>query len=330
VLNDVLDISKIEAGAIELVDGVVDLEQLALAAQSTFSSLAGEKDLHLRVEIDPEVRGLWRGDPSRIRQILHNLLGNAVKFTQQGWVEIAMGRQGAWITMTITDTGPGIPKERQAQVFDRFAQADASTTRRFGGTGLGLAICRELAVLMGGDIALRSIVDRGSAFTVRLPLQRAEQPQPARPSLAALSEGPSKGLRILAAEDNATNQLVLKTLLGQLGLELDFVENGAQAVEAWENARWDVILMDVQMPVMDGPTATAVIRAREQERGLAPVPIIALTANAMSHHAEEYRRAGMDALVPKPINLGELVEAIQHAVEAPPAQQRRKRMAARA
>jgi len=318
VLNDVLDISKIEAGTIELEDGLVDLERLALSAQSTFSSLAREKDLYLKVEVEPAARGLWRGDPARIRQILHNLVANAVKFTQRGWVEIAVRREGTWIALTVSDTGPGIPPERQAQVFDRFAQADASTTRRYGGTGLGLAICRELSGLMGGEIGLASAVGRGSAFTVRLPLARAE---PAAESAAPArtrrrTETPLAGLRILAAEDNHTNQLVLRTLLGQLGLEPAFVENGEEAVAAWEQAAWDVILMDVQMPAMDGPTATRVIRERERARGLAPVPIIALTANAMSHHAEEYRRAGMDALVPKPINLGELVEAIQRVTRA--------------
>jgi CheY-like chemotaxis protein/anti-sigma regulatory factor (Ser/Thr protein kinase) len=325
VLNDVLDISKIESGAIELEDGVVDFEEIAATARSTFSSLARDKGLRLTAAVDPEACGLWRGDPARLRQILHNLVGNAVKFTDAGSISIGVSCDGDRVVMSVTDTGPGIAPERQGHIFDRFAQADASTTRRYGGTGLGLAICRELASLMGGQISVRSALGEGAAFSVRLPLQRIEYaatpgPEPAAP------EPTQAQLRILAAEDNATNQLVLQTLLSQFGLEAHIVENGEAAVAAWETGDWDVVLMDVQMPVMDGPTATRLIRERERRGGLGRTPILALTANAMSHHAEEYRRAGMDGLVPKPINAGELIKAIQAAIadsseEAPPFRQ---------
>ena len=318
VLNDVLDISKIESGAIELEDGIVDFDQIASTARSTFSSLAREKGLRLNATVEPEAQGLWRGDPARLRQILHNLVGNAVKFTDAGSVAICVGVEGGRVVVSVTDTGPGIAPERQGQIFDRFAQADASTTRRYGGTGLGLAICRELATLMGGQISVRSAPGEGACFTVRLPLKRVERAVAHKTASPDPADAPTprEQLRILAAEDNPTNQLVLQTLLSQFGLEAHIVENGEAAVEAWETGDWDVILMDVQMPVMDGPTATRIIRERERRSGLTRTPILALTANAMSHQAEEYRRVGMDGLVPKPINIGELIGAIEAAVAA--------------
>ena len=316
LLNDVLDISKIEAARIELEDAIVDMEAIGAEVTATFSALAAQKDLCITLDVSEAAAGCWRGDPGRVRQVLQNLVSNAVKFTERGSVHVEIGHDGRQLILRVADTGPGIALEQQARVFESFAQADASTTRRFGGSGLGLAICRALVELMGGQILLDSMPARGTTFTVRLPLERAERPAAERIEHAAAPEAPL--LRILAAEDNPMNQLVLRTLLDQVGLEARVVGNGQEALEAWEEGGWDVILMDVQMPVMDGPTATRRIRERERQTGGPRIPIIALTANAMAHHLEDYRLAGMDALVAKPIKLPELFSVLQHVSSADP------------
>jgi signal transduction histidine kinase/AmiR/NasT family two-component response regulator len=311
VLNNVLDLSKIEAGRVTLEEGVADIGRIAHAVQAIFSAIAQEKDIVLSVAVSPEVEGLWRGDPMRIQQILQNLVSNAVKFTERGRVAIEARVAGGALELRVSDTGPGVALEVQAQVFDAFTQADASTTRRFGGSGLGLSICRALAQLMGGDIILESVVGRGSTFTVRLPLERAAAEAGLAAQAARATLPPLPGLRLLAAEDNEMNRLVLRTLLEPFGVVPHLVSNGEEAVAAWETGDWRVILMDVQMPRMDGPTATRLIREREAERGLPRTPIIALTANAMSHHAEEYLACGMDEVVAKPLNIAELIHAIE-------------------
>jgi CheY-like chemotaxis protein len=222
--------------------------------------------------------------------------------------------------LLVSDTGIGIAPDRQAALFDRFVQADASTTRRFGGTGLGLAICRELVELMGGEIGVESALGEGSTFTVRLPLARAEAGALAK-ARAELAEAPAatavsqhRKLRILAAEDNPTNQLVLQTLLGQLGAHVLVVEDGQAAVEAYGSGAWDLVLMDVQMPRMDGPTAARAIRAVERAIGRPRTPILALTANAMAHQTEEYVAAGMDSVIAKPIQVEQLIAGIEAAL----------------
>jgi CheY-like chemotaxis protein len=213
----------------------------------------------------------------------------------------------------VTDNGIGMSESALASLFSKFAQAEASTTRRFGGTGLGLSICRQLAELMGGTIRVQSALGVGSTFAVSLPLPYLRDESPATGAEATDTDGPSEALelRVLAAEDNAVNQLVLKTLLGQIGIEPVVVENGQLALEAWQSGSWDVVLMDVQMPVLDGVAATQAIRALEAERGGARTPIIALSANAMTHQISEYLAAGMDGHVAKPIEAGKLFAALQ-------------------
>ncbi|MEO8113812.1 MAG: response regulator, partial [Phenylobacterium sp.] len=199
-----------------------------------------------------------------------------------------------------------------ANLFQKFEQADASTTRKYGGTGLGLAICRDLADLMGGSITVKSAPGKGATFSVSLPLPRlgaAPARRLDRPA-ADVFDDPG-GLRVLAAEDNSVNQLVLKTLLAQIGIEPVMVRDGHEAVDAWAREPWDLILMDVRMPGMDGPTATALIRAREAAEGRPRTPIVALTANAMAHQIAEYEAAGMDGFVAKPIEAGRLFAAVQ-------------------
>ena len=313
ILNDVLDLSKIEAGKLELELAPFDLEQLASGAHAAFTSIAAAKGLSFDLQIEPDAAGTYLGDSTRVRQILYNLVSNALKFTDRGHVSVRMSADERGLIVRIEDTGIGIPPDRVAHLFQKFEQADASTTRRFGGTGLGLSICRELAALMSGSITVESEIGLGSAFTVVLPLARtadiASVTAPAAEAAKAETP-PDRPLRILAAEDNPVNQLVLKTLLFQAGLQTEIVGDGRAAVDAWEDADWDLILMDMQMPVMDGLEATRLIREREAAIGRKRTPIIALTANAMSHQIADYMAIGMDAFVAKPIEVSQLFAAI--------------------
>lgn len=312
ILNDILDLSKIEAGKLELEATDFDLEQLAVGTQKTFAHIAEAKGLEFSLDLEDQVQGIYRGDSTRVRQVLFNLISNAVKFTAKGSVRVTVGRSHKGVRFTVADTGIGMSPGATERLFDKFVQADSSTTREFGGTGLGLSICRELCQAMGGEIAVTSGVGEGSRFVVDLPLARVGEPHAPRPidisrAVTTIEDGE---LRILAAEDNRMNQLVLQALLEQEGLTLVLVGNGQEAVAAWEEGDWDVILMDVQMPVMDGTTATRRIRRREAETGRAPTPIIALTANAMDHQVADYRSLGMTAVVAKPIVADALFEAI--------------------
>jgi signal transduction histidine kinase/CheY-like chemotaxis protein len=317
LLNDALDFSRIEAGKLSLEIGEFDMEHLTRGAVATFAPLAANKGLTFEFSIDEAAKGRFRGDPVRIRQILYNLAANAVKFTDRGGVGVCVSATDEAISVEVADSGIGIPADRTEGLFERFVQGDASATRRHGGVGLGLAISRSLAEMMGGTISVSSVEGRGSIFTVTLPLERIDAPQPlAAPEPAAATAQEEHPIRILAAEDNAVNQLVLKTLLSQVGLEPTLVENGAEAIEAWKSGQWDVILMDIQMPVMDGITAARAIRTSEAREDRPRTPIIAVTANAMSHQVAEYIEAGMDAVAPKPIDAAKLFEAIEQAIEA--------------
>jgi PAS domain S-box-containing protein len=332
ILNDVLDLSKIEAGKLELEQTEFDIAELAEGAHATFAATAQSKGLAFELKVARGARGIYVGDAVRVRQILYNLVSNGLKFTDQGKVKVEVGRRRGALTLSVSDTGIGIAPETLATLFQKFEQADASTTRRYGGTGLGLAICRDLAQMMGGKISARSKLGDGATFEVELPLERTRQAPPKRRRRTRRAEAgevmDGRPLRILAAEDNAMNQLVLKTLLAQVGLEPTIVADGRAAVAAWEAGPWDLILMDVQMPEMDGPTATAVIRAREAAEGRRRTPIVALTANAMEHQVAEYRAAGMDDFVAKPIEAGRLYEAVMHAAEQAEAAAAKARSAA--
>jgi signal transduction histidine kinase/AmiR/NasT family two-component response regulator len=316
VLNDVLDLSKIEAGKLALMVDDFDLEAMIAPTSESFAVIAEGKGLAFTVEAAPAARGVWRGDADRIRQIVGNLLSNAVKFTLQGEVSArfdVVPESGA-LRLTVRDSGVGIAVEKQASLFEKFTQADNSATRRFGGTGLGLAICRELTQMMGGVISVESREGQGSVFTVELPLERgvlpADLPAPSQTAEAA----DESALHLLAAEDNPTNQQVLAAVMGSLGIEIDIVPNGKAAFEAWRDGAYDLILMDIQMPVMDGIDSARAIRAAERENGRFRTPIVALTANALSHQVEEYLAAGMDGHVAKPIEIAKLYEAISRAL----------------
>ena len=319
ILNDVLDLSKIEAGKLELEEAEFDVQDLAAGAYAAFTAIAAKKGVDFELTIDKAAHGVFLGDSTRVRQILYNLVSNAIKFTEQGGVRVRVSRRAGQLVLSVKDSGIGIPPEALSRLFAKFEQADSTTTRRYGGTGLGLAICRELAELMGGSISAESTPGEGSTFVVKLPLERIGAARPAAPAPPTPSAQPSEEapqLRVLAAEDNEVNRLVLQTLLQQVGLEPTIVADGAQALEAWEREDWDLILMDIQMPVMDGPTACRRIRALEAEAGHARTPIIALTANAMAHQVAEYRAAGMDGFVPKPIEIGVLFAAMNDVLAA--------------
>ncbi len=312
ILNDILDLSKIEAGKLTLESAAFDLGDLAGGAHAVFGAMAESRDLKFSLTVEPAAAGWYLGDPTRVRQILYNLVSNAVKFTSEGEVRVRFSAAPNGLRLEVRDTGLGIEPAALTRLFDKFVQADDTTTRRYGGTGLGLSICRELAQMMGGEVQAQSRVGVGSTFSVELPLPRAAAPaQPASDTTLAEREIDAADLKVLAAEDNAVNQLVLKTLLRQIGVEPVVVENGRLAVEAWRREAWDLIFMDVQMPEMDGMAATAAIRHEERAGGRKRTPIIALTANALTHQIAAYREAGMDGHVAKPIEAARLFEALQ-------------------
>jgi len=312
VLNDVLDLSKIEAGKLQLEVIEFDLRKVVEGAWGVFTGAALEKGLSFELDLDEDATGTYRGDPVRVRQVLCNLMSNALKFTDHGGVRVRVCRNPI-LSISVSDTGVGMAEATLDGLFQPFVQADASTTRRFGGTGLGLWICKNLVEAMGGAIKVTSEMGAGAVFTVELPLERIGEVR------VVASEIPTAtaplALKVLAAEDNAINQLVLRTLLQQVGAEPRVVANGHEAVAAWAAEPWDVILMDVQMPEMDGPSATREIRRREAAEGLSRTPIVALTANAMAGQVAEYLASGMDAHVAKPIKVAELLEVMQSVLE---------------
>jgi signal transduction histidine kinase len=320
ILNDILDVSKIEAGKLELEIVEFDPERLLQGAVGGFNAVAQGKGLTLSLDIEAEAAGPRVGDPARLRQIVSNLISNALKFTQSGSVRVrlqAIDQDGVeGLRLIVADTGMGMAKDKLPLLFQKFTQLDSSTTRRFGGTGLGLAICRELTGMMDGAIWAESEEGQGSTFYVELPLPRAVAVELADGPESTLPEDQGRPLSVLAAEDNPTNQLVLRTILEIFGAELQIVENGRLAVDAWAAGDHDVILMDIQMPEMDGITAARAIRTAEAAKGRPRIPIVALSANAMSHQVEEYLAAGMDGHVAKPIELNKLHMALEAALSA--------------
>ena len=322
VLNDVLDISKIEAGKLDISVAPFDLETLGREVCDAFEGMASGKGLSVEMSIEPEACGAWIGDTLRLRQVLSNLLSNAIKFTDVGGVTLKIDVESFGVRFEVIDTGAGIKQSQLPALFEKFVQADASSTRRHGGTGLGLPISRALVESMGGRLAASSRPGFGSVFTATLPLPRAKTTPQIETPQADLSEPEATTriearLRILAAEDNLTNQLVLSSLLGPLDVDVTFVVNGREAVAAFSHASFDVILMDIQMPELSGDAATRAIRSLEAERGLARTPILALSANVMTDQVADYLAAGMDGFVAKPLGAAALYEALQQATTEP-------------
>jgi CheY-like chemotaxis protein/anti-sigma regulatory factor (Ser/Thr protein kinase) len=318
LLNDVLDLSKVEAGKLELEATSFDLAELVTTMLAPFRQAAEAKGLEVRLSVSRAAQGFYLGDPTRVRQILGNLLSNAVKFTEAGRIRLAVRVARSGFSIRVSDTGIGIAEHRLSEVFSKFEQADASTTRRFGGTGLGLAICRELAELMGGSVKVASQIGAGTTLTVTLPLPRTVGGPAAKPAARREVHPFNPGgaaPRVLAAEDNPVNRLVLRTLLNQAGIDPLIVEDGLAALDAWEKGAWDVILMDMQMPLMDGAAATRAIRDREAQTKRARTPILALTADVMSHQVADYLASGMDGFIAKPIAVTALFEALEAALQ---------------
>ena len=313
LVNDVLDFSKIDSGSLTLETVAFDLPELVAQAMSVVAPTAHAKTLLVHVEVTLD-RGYRLGDPTRLRQVLLNLLGNAVKFTTTGSVTLQVADQGAGeVQFSITDTGIGMTADELPRVFERFTQADSSTSRKFGGSGLGLAISRRLVQLMGGELRAHSEVGNGSRFWFRVALPIAAPA--AEPAIAPLPQPADltdlHGLRVLVAEDNAVNQLLVKKILARWGCEATIVANGAAAVEAWTSTNFDVVLMDCQMPEMDGMEATRLIRGTGAAGAV--VPIIALTAGALDSDRAQAMQAGMSDFLTKPLLAATLQEALLRA-----------------
>jgi TMAO reductase system sensor TorS len=326
IINDILDFSKIEAGKLELEHIEFALREIIEETIEILVLRARAKGLELRCEIEPSVPAAVRGDPVRLRQVLINLAGNAIKFTESGEVvvRVAVLDADGRLRFEVSDTGIGIAAEAQSQIFSAFTQADSFTTRKYGGTGLGLAICRQLVALMGGVIGVASEPNRGSTFWFEIRMEPVAAPavlavpavRPAAPRLRAAAAMPARvsatasvGPRILVVEDNAVNREVAAGMLENLGYRSELAINGLLALEAIAESSYAAVLMDCQMPVMDGLTATQEIRRREAGSG-GRVPIIALTANAMEANRERCLAAGMDDFLPKPFTQMQLTAVL--------------------
>ncbi|MEK7407367.1 MAG: ATP-binding protein, partial [Acidobacteriota bacterium] len=325
VINDILDFSKVEAGRLDLDPVEFDLGASVDDTLRALTSRASQKGLELTCDIRPDVPGRVIGDPMRLRQVLVNLVDNAIKFTEQGAVAVSVERDAAEgdavrLHFAVRDSGIGIPAGKQQVIFESFAQADSSTTRKYGGTGLGLTIASRLVQLMGGRLWLESEQGKGSTFnfTARFGLPAAP-PESHRPEPASLRDlavaaagngGNHHRLRILLAEDNAVNQMLARVLLEKHGHTVAVAANGHEVLAALDREAFDLVLMDVQMPEMDGLEAASAIRARERANG-GRIPIIALTARAMKGDAERCLASGMDGYLSKPIRPAELFRTIE-------------------
>ena len=314
VINAILDISKIEAGKMDIQPAPFDLCAQLNALRQLYGGLARDKDLAFSLEVAPDAGGWRLGDAERLRQVLSNLISNAVKFTEAGAVRVIVEGDATTLTARVIDTGVGIPEDQRDRLFTKFAQLDSSSTRQAGGSGLGLAICKTLTELMGGAIAFSAPAEGGACFTLVLPMAKAA-PAPSLDIAAPELEDKAGAPRILVVDDNQTNRAVLLTLLSHLGVDGHFAVDGRDAVAMWETDRWDAILMDVHMPVMDGVEASKAIREGERRTGRPRTPIIAVTASVLTHERTLYADAGMDAMVPKPVEVPRLVEALARALE---------------
>ena len=320
LINDILDLSKVEAGKVELETAPFDLRQVILRAMEVIDGRATAKGLGLEQHIAPGIPVYLTGDPNRLRQVIINLLGNSIKFTGQGHLEVRVEQDPedacpGCLRFAVSDTGIGIPEEKLAAVFESFSQADSSTTRKYGGTGLGLTISRQLVELMGGRIWVESQVGAGSTFffTAKLGVQENQSartpPEEAQLSGSGL-ERKAHALRILLADDSSDNRFLIQSYLKQFDCPIEIAQNGQEAVDKFRSGRFDVVLMDVEIPVMDGYAATREIRRYERETGMPLTPVVALTAHAFADMAEKSREAGFTAHLTKPIRKATLLNVL--------------------
>ena len=327
LLNDILDLSKIEAGKLVFEQIRFDIGRWVREAVALHTPVAQAKGLRVDVDIAEDVPRKLEGDPGRLRQIISNLVSNAVKFTERGRIlvtvrvapdQAGVPRDQLRLLFAVRDTGVGIAQDKQAQIFEAFTQADTSTTRRYGGTGLGLAICARLVSMMGGSIRVLSRPGEGSTFRFTADFAHAAAEINVMTELAPLEDMGRAGQQVLLAEDHAVNELLMRKLLAQMGYEVTVARDGQEAVRCWEAQHFDLVLMDVQMPVMSGFEATAQIRALETaDPARLHTPIVALTAHAMAGYREKCLAAGMDAYVSKPVSPALLTQAIDEAMRAP-------------
>ncbi|WP_259554590.1 ATP-binding protein [[Roseibacterium] beibuensis] len=316
LLSDILDSARIESGQVAIEPAPFDLEQAVSDIGALWRVKAEDKGVALEVDFDPALAGQFEGDAVRLRQVLTNLVNNALKFTSKGHVRLTVAAAaGDRILFRVSDTGVGFDKEQRSRIFRRFQQADGSITRRYGGTGLGLAISTALVELMGGALDCESTPGEGSAFWFGIPLPRVARTSAAAAPQAPAADVQGASLRILLADDHPANRKVVEIMLGATEMELVTVVDGRQAVDAFIGGGFDLVLMDMQMPVMDGLTATAEIRRHEAEHGLNRTPVLMLTANAMSEHVEAGRAAGADGHLTKPVTMAGLFDAIGTALE---------------
>lgn len=318
IINDILDLSKIEADALELEHLPVALSEIVTATTSILRPAAAQKGLTLTSEIDPSLPDGVMGDPVRLRQILMNLLNNAIKFTDAGQVSLRLERRTTQLAIVVSDSGIGIPQDRLGRLFQHFSQVDASTTRRFGGTGLGLAITKQLVELMGGTIAVQSEEGVGTTFTALIPMKGADMAPGAVADDAALQDLSHVPLDILLVDDNKINRKVATKILARLDRPVDVAEGGAQAIAMSLANAYDLILMDIEMPEVDGLAATT--RIKEGLPADRTPMIVALTANAMAEERNRYLAFGMDGFLSKPIVIDDLKDVLNQAARAKHAQ----------
>lgn len=316
IINQILDIAKIESGTVTLESNMVNIRQLVGDLVTLLSSTAQDKGLTIANEFATNVPEWLKTDGSKLRQVLLNLLGNAIKFTEQGEIRIDISWQGTVsnagrLEIALTDTGIGMTDAQLAKIFDPFVQGDSSTSRRFGGTGLGLTISRELVRLLGGNISVTSTAGKGSRFHLSLPVLGAEKPEDLLTDAAKQSERPMRSLQVLLAEDDDVSREICSRILKELGHEVTYAHNGAEAAELFRQVRPDIVFMDCMMPQMDGFEATRRIRMTESELALARTPIIALTANAMRTDLERCYGAGIDEVLAKPFRQSDLAVIVR-------------------
>jgi signal transduction histidine kinase/ActR/RegA family two-component response regulator len=318
IIDDLLDLSKLESGHCDLENIAFDLNDVVKRSTELIAPKAGAKGVALLTRVSPDIPTRLSGDPTRLQQILINLLGNAVKFTASGQIVLKLeaheSGQPGWISVSVSDSGIGIPPDRLEAIFDDFKQADSSTTRKFGGTGLGLGISRRLVTCMGGELTVTSTVGEGRIFRFVAKLGAPDLVGPPDQAIQVKESpalAPAAGLRLLIADDASDNRLLLRAYLKDKAYAVTFVTDGKQAVDAFQSAQFDLILMDIEMPVMSGLTATSAIRAIERDQGRSRTAIVSLTANALGSDIDAARDAGCDGHLSKPISKQKLLTMIE-------------------